>query len=765
MADDTAKAHRADVQDPETPFYDRAAGGWGSLQGIASIFGTEWSQGDAAATLFKQNKTKGVMCTSCAWAKPADYHTAEFCENGAKATLWELTRKRATPDIFAEHSVSALRDWRDYDLEQLGRLTHPMRYDPESDRYVETTWEAAFDRIGGALKQIDPKKAVFYTSGHAGLEASYLYALYARIYGHNNLPDSSNMCHETTSVGLKELIGSPVGTCVLEDFDKCDAIFFFGQNTGTNSPRFMRPLAEAVQRGCKIVTFNPVRERGLIEFVDPQNPAEMTVGKSTKISTEYFQVRGGGDIAALAGMIKLVLEAEDAAPGTVLDHDFINDHTTGFDDAMAAIRAMEWPDIEAECGLSREMLERAADIYMNAENVIGIYGMGLTQHVHGFENLGMLVNLMLLRGNIGRPGAGISPVRGHSNVQGQRTVGISEKPSLVPLDDQERMFDFTAPREEGMNATAVSKALLEGEVRAMISLGGNLVRALPDSARIETAWRDMDLTVHVATKLNRSHLLPGKEAWILPCLGRTERDDQASGRQAISIEDSLSHIYGSVGNAAPASDHLRSEVAIVCGLAKATLPPNPKQDWDGWTADYGRIRDLIAESHPKEFHDFNARLFTPGGFDRGNAARARQWQTETGLAHFTAPTTLSATDFEAAPDRFRLITLRSNDQFNTTIYGFSDRLRGLEGSREIVLINRDEMARMGLTEGQKVTLVSDAGDGVDRRVGNLAVTAYDLPAGCVAAYYPEANPLVPVWYHEKKSQTPGYKSAPVRIEP
>ncbi|WP_299816324.1 FdhF/YdeP family oxidoreductase [uncultured Jannaschia sp.] len=756
--------HDPTTHDADTPEYENAAGGWGSLEGITRIFGKEWDSPDAVQTLARQNKPEGVMCTSCAWAKPANPHAFEFCENGAKATLHELTSRRAGPDFFETHTVTELRERSDYELEREGRLTHPMRYDAAQDRYVRVAWDEAFAAIGATLKRLDPKSTVFYSSGHAGLEASYLYQLFARLYGHNNLPQSSNMCHETTSVGLNELIGSPVGTCVLEDFDECDAIFFFGQNTGSNSPRFLHPLKAAVDRGCKIVTFNPVREKGLIEFVDPQNPLQMTVGSPTKISTHYFQVRPGGDIAAMAGMIRIILDAEDAAPNEVLDHDFIRTHTAGFDEMVATVRAMEWSEIERASGLTRDMLQAAADVYLNARKVIGIYGMGLTQHVHGWQNLGMLVNLLMLRGNIGRPGTGISPVRGHSNVQGQRTVGIAEKPKLVPLDKMEEMFGFSAPRDEGLNAVHACEGMLDGRVKAMVLLGGNLVRALPDRERMEAVWPDLELSVCIATKLNRTHLRPGKETYLLPCLGRLDEDLQATGPQAVTIECSLSHIYGSIGKARAPEGDLKSEVAIVAGMAAATLEPNPKVDWGGWTGDYGRIRDLIEESYPDDFRDYNARMFEPGGFYRGNPARDRTWQTETGKANFTAPTVISALGDVGGGEVMTLVTLRSNDQFNTTIYGFSDRLRGLEGSRDIVLVNRDEMDRLGLSEGQSVTLVSTFKDEIDRRVAGLTVTPFDLPDGCVAGYYPELNPLVPLAYHETKSQTPAYKGAPVRIE-
>ncbi len=751
----------------DTVDYDGPAGGWGSLRGVASVFGREWATPAALETLRRQNKPGGFMCVSCAWTKPADYHPFEFCENGAKATLWELTSLRCTPDFFAKHTVTELRGWKDYDLEQQGRLTHPMRYDRASDHYVPCSWEEAFTAIGAELKQLDPKSVIFYSSGRASLETSYCYALFARLYGHNNLPDSSNMCHETTSVGLKKVIGASVGTCVYDDFSTCDAIFFFGQNTGSNSPRFLHPLQEAAKRGCKIITFNPVRERGLEFFTNPQSPVEMLTGKETQISSQYHQVKAGGDIAALMGMCKHVLAKDDEAKAqgrSVLDRDFIDSHTSGFEEFEQRVRSTEWDAIERESGLERSALEAAGQIYVEADRVIGVYGMGLTQQVHGSDNIAMLVNLLLMKGNIGRDGTGISPVRGHSNVQGQRTVGISEKPELVPLDKLAALFGFEPPRDKGMNTVEACEGMLSGKVKAFVGLGGNFVRAIPERDAMENAWQTMRLTVQIATKLNRSHLINGEVAYLLPCLGRTEEDKQAGGPQTVTMEDSLSCIQGSIGRRKPASEHLLSELAIVAGMAKATLAPNPKVDWDGWIGDYGKVRDLIEKTYPEEFHDFNDRMFTPGGFYRGNSARERIWKTESGKAQFSAPEMLSATGFKDEPGRYRLMTLRSNDQFNTTIYGYSDRLRGIEGTRDVLLINPKEMQKAGLQEGQVVSLVSDAGDGVERRVGGLKVLPFALPDGCLGGYYPELNPLIPLSHHDKLSKTPAAKSVPVRIE-
>ena len=757
------------TKDDKLPHAPGPAGGWGSLKGIARIFGETWSEPGTIGTLGRLNKPKGVMCVSCAWPKPASYSAFEFCENGAKATLWEQTTARCKPDFWDDpaHSVTALREWRDHDLEMTGRLTHPMRYDAATDRYVEISWDAAFAGIAAAMAPMAPDEAVFYASGHAGLEPSYLYALLARAFGTNNLPQSSNMCHETTSVGLTKVIGSPVGTIVWEDLKEADAFFFFGQNPGTNSPRFLHPLKEAKDRGAKIVTFNPIIEQGLVSFVDPQSPVQMMTGRETKISDQYHQVKAGGDIAALLGMCKCVVEADDAAKAAgkaqVIDHAFVKQHTTGFDDFIAACRAADWAEIERESGLAEAAIRDAAKVYIAAQNVIGVYGMGLTQHVHGALNVAMLVNLLLMRGNIGRPGAGCCPVRGHSNVQGQRTVGIAEKAHLVPLDTIDALFGITSPREDGYNIVEATEALFAGKVRAMLCLGGNLLRAIPDQRKLEAAWQTLDLSVMISTKLNRSHLYPGTHSYILPCLGRFETDVQATGNQAITSEDSFSMINGSVGYRKPVSESAKSELAIVTGIAKAVLAPNPKLKWDEWTGNYALVRDLIEKTYPDDFRDYNKRMFQAGGFYRGNGAHQRIWKTDSGKAVFTTPGALNSVGFKDAPGRYRLITMRSNDQFNTTIYGYSDRFRGIEGTRDVLLMNPDDIAAAGLVNGQTVRLIGDAEDGVDRQLGGLTLTAYNIPQGTLAGYYPECNVLIPIGLHDELSKTPASKSIPVRV--
>lgn len=744
------------------------AGGWGSLKSIARIYGEAWPTPAAIEALARQNKPGGFMCVSCAWPKPVNYHPFEFCENGAKATLWDLTNARCTPDFWNDHTVNELRAWKDHDLEMTGRLTHPMRYDGGTDRYVEVTWEEAFEQIGAALKKQTPESTVFYSSGHAGLEAAYLYALLARAFGTNNLPQSSNMCHETTSVGLSNVIGSPVGTIVWEDLEKADAFFFFGQNPGSNSPRFLHPLQDAKKRGASIVTFNPVIEQGLVSFVNPQNPFDMLTGNETAISDEYLQVQAGGDIAAILGLCKTVIEADDAALSAgaprVLDVDFIEEHTTGFERFIDCVRQADWQDIERESGLSEQAIRGAGEIYIRSERVIGVYGMGLTQHAEGALNIAMLVNLLLLRGNIGREGAGCCPVRGHSNVQGQRTVGVAEKTKLIPMDKLKQLFDFDPPTKDGLTIVDAVKGLMNGEVKAFVCLGGNLLRAVPEQEEMEHSWERQDLTVMVSTKLNRSHLFPGKQAYILPCLSRLEMDKQASGSQTVTTEDSFSHISASIGKRTPASPLLKSELSIVTGIAKATLADNPKLKWDEWTADYGLVRDLIEATYPKDFRDYNERMLQPGGFYRGNDAHDRIWNTEEKRAVFTTPERLNALSFEDRAGRYRLVTMRSNDQFNTTIYGYSDRFRGVEGTRDVVLMCEEDIAAAGLSAGQSIRLLSDFGDGKRRELGGLIVTPHNLPRGTIGAYYPESNVLNAIYHHDRLSKTPASKAIPVRIE-
>ena len=745
--------------------YDGPAGGWGSVKAVASILTQEEVAILGSEILLKQNKPDGYMCVSCSWAKPAKPHPFEFCENGAKATAWEITNKTVPPTFFAEHPLDELRDWSDHQLEEQGRLTTPMRYDRASDKYVQVSWEEAFREIGAELNALDPRSVVMYTSGRASLEASYMYQLFGRMYGTSNFPDSSNMCHESTSVALPDVIGAPVGTVLLSDFEHTDCIFFFGHNTTTNAPRMLHPLQEAAQRGVPIITFNPLRERGLERFTNPQNPVQMLAG-GTRISTQYHQVAFGGDAAAIVGICKAVIEADDAALAAgrsrIIDVGFINEHTSGFDEFATFCRRQEWVDLQRVSGLSWEAMIESANVYMAANAVIANYGMGVTQHKHGVETVKMIVNLLLLRGNIGKPGAGISPIRGHSNVQGQRTVGISEKTKLVPLDRLAELYGFDPPRWDGLTTVDACEKILKGEVRGFVSLGGNFLRAAPERSLMEPAWSGLRLSVQIATKLNRTHLIPGEVSYLLPCLGRIEIDRQATGPQAVAMEDSTACIHGSRGQRKPVAHDLLSEPKIIAELAKATLKPNPNVNWDAWVGDYSLVRDAIERTYPDQFKDFNLRMFEPGGFPRPLGARERNWKTPNGKANFTVPK--AALDPPPKADGvFELMTTRADGQFNTTIYNENDRFRGIYGSRDVVLMNAEDMAELGIAQGDLVTLSTEANDGIERCLGGLQVVAYDVPRKGIVGYYPECNALVPLWHYAEGSKVPAAKSVPVRI--
>jgi molybdopterin-dependent oxidoreductase alpha subunit len=755
------------AKDKHTGPHEESAGGWGSARAVGAILVKEHTLIHGTQVLMQQNKPEGFMCVSCSWAKPAHPHPFEFCENGAKATAWDITSKRVTPAFFADHTCTELETWSDYELESIGRLTAPMRWDAASDKYVEIPWQQAFDEIGAQLKPLQPDSVVFYASGRASLETSYMYALMARLYGTNNLPDSSNMCHESTSVGLPKTIGVPVGTVTLEDFDHTDCMFFFGHNTGTNAPRMLHQLQEARQRGVPIITFNPLREAGLLAFTNPQSPTEMLTGKETQISTQYHQVKLGGDTAALAGLCKWLVESDDAArangDAALLDHAFLAEHTHGFEAFAQAMRDAQWDDIERASGLTRAALAQAAQVYGDAKATIALYGMGLTQHRNGVQAVQMVTNLLLLKGNIGKPGAGVCPIRGHSNVQGQRTVGITEKPEQVPADKLRALYHFDSPTKKGMNTVEACEAMLAGQVSAFIGLGGNFARATPDHYRMEPAWRQLGLTVAIATKLNRSHLLHGKSAYLLPCLSRIEIDHQAGGDQAVSVEDSTGCFHGSRGQRPPASAQLLSEPAIVAGIAKATLPANPLVDWDGWVRNYALVRDAIEATYPKIFSGFNQRMWTPGGIHRPLGACERKWATENGKANFIVPDT-----FDEDPDMpehdgtvVRLMTTRGDSQFNTTVYSMDDRFRGVYGTRMVIMMNAEDMARLGFAEGDTVVASTVAHDGFKREVHGLTVRPYDIPAGCAWSYYPECNPLIPLWHHAKESKVPAAKSIPI----
>jgi molybdopterin-dependent oxidoreductase alpha subunit len=747
--------------------YHQPAGGWGALKALSEHLIEQRVPIKGATTLSRMNQPEGFDCPGCAWPDPKHTSSFEFCENGAKAVAWEATAKRCTPEFFAEHSVTELSGWSDYDLEMVGRLTHPMIYDAASDHYRPVSWEDAFAIIGRHLKALpDPNMAEFYTSGRTSNEAAFLYQLFVREYGTNNFPDCSNMCHEATSVGLPQSLGVGKGTVLLDDFDKADCIFIFGQNPGTNSPRMMTNLWKASRRGAAIISFNPFRERALERFQYPQNPIEMATLSATKISSPLYQVRVGGDIAALKGIMKVMVEADETARASdkpeILDWDFIRGHTVGIEPFIADLKATQWPDIERQSGLSREDLEHAAHVYMKAERAIIVYGMGITQHKRGACNVQQLANLALLRGHIGREGAGLCPVRGHSNVQGDRTVGITEVPTKEFLDRLEHRFGFRPPTVHGHNVVTALEAMLRGEVKVFVAMGGNFAAAIPDWQQTQAALRKLDLTVHVSTKLNRSHLIHGRDALILPCLGRTEIDIQATGPQSITVEDSMSMVHASGGRNKPASEHLLSEPAIIAGIARATLGDRSVVGWEAFVADYDRVRDAIEDVFPI-FQGYNARIRVPGGFHLTSTARERIWATPSGKANILLFEGLGEDTCESDPEMLWLSTIRSHDQYNTTLYSMSDRYRGVYGQRDVVFLNQLEMAKRGLADGDRVDLVTLSTDGMERSVHNFRVVGYSFPNGCCAAYYPETNPLVPLYAHDPISFTPSSKGIPVRI--
>jgi molybdopterin-dependent oxidoreductase alpha subunit len=743
--------------------YTAPAGGWGALKATAKAVREQMDAGDAALTLFRTNKPEGFDCPGCAWPDKEHTSTFQFCENGAKAVTWEATKKRVAPDFFAAHTVSDLWNWTDHKLEDAGRLTHPMVYDRASDQFKPIAWDAAFARIGEVLRAHDPNSVEFYTSGRASNEAAFLYQIFAREYGTNNFPDCSNMCHEATSVGLPKSIGLGKGTVSLDDFDHCDLIISFGHNPGTNHPRMMGTLHECARRGVPIIVFNPLRERALERFSDPQNPIEMSTFGYENIASSYYQVKVGGDAAALKGIMKALL-ALDRTPGrnaTVIDHAFIAEHTRGFEALVADLDATDWSDIEAASGLKRSALEAVASAYSHAQATIIPYGMGVTQHTSGTHNVQQIANLLLMRGQIGKPGAGICPLRGHSNVQGDRTVGITEKPSADMLARIEQTFGFRPPAEHGHDAVAAMQAIITGASKVLICLGGNLAVALPDPAQCFPAMAGLDLAVHIATKLNRSHLLVAKETLILPCLGRTEHDIQAEGAQMITVEDSMSMVHSSRGKLPPVSEFLRSEPAIIAGMAAATLP-HSKVPWTELIADYDRIREKIEAVFP-EFENFNERIRVPGGFRLPLPATERIWHTPSGKAEFLVFEGLNEDPIVADSAVLRLTTIRSHDQYNTTIYGLDDRYRGVFGRRDVIFIHEDDLAAHNIAHGDTIDVETALPAQTPLRLSGFTAVAHNIARGSIAAYYPEANGLVPLTYHDPQSGTPSYKSVPVRI--
>ncbi|WP_328391757.1 FdhF/YdeP family oxidoreductase [Nocardia sp. NBC_00416] len=744
-----------------TPPKARAAG----LRAVGVALGravSDMGVARTARTLTRVNQVHGFDCPGCAWPEPTGHRRpAEFCENGAKAVAEEATLNTVGPEFFAEHSIADLADKSGYWLGRQGRLTHPMVVRPGDTHYSPISWESAYRLIADQLRDLDsPDQAVFYTSGRTANETAFLYQLLVRSFGTNNLPDCSNMCHESSGAALTSSIGIGKGSVTIDDFAAADLILVAGQNPGTNHPRMLSALADAKKAGARIIAINPLPETGLINFRDPQTVRGLTTG--VDIADDFLQIRLGGDMALFQGLAKLLFEAEDRAPGTVLDRAFIDAHTAGFADYERHIRAVDLDTVGTATGLTRAQLEHTAALLARSENTIVCWAMGLTQHKHAVATIEEVTNLLLSRGMIGKPGAGVCPVRGHSNVQGDRTMGIWEQVPESFLAALDHEFGITSPRAHGYDTVAAIRALRDGRARVFFGMGGNFVSATPDTAVTEAALRGCALTVQVSTKLNRSHVVHGGTALILPTLGRTDLDVQNGARQQVSVEDSMSMVHLSTGRLDPVSPQLRSEVAIVCELARELLGADHPVPWERFRADYDRIRDAIARVVPG-CADYNARVRQRNGFVLPHPPRdAREFRTGTGRANF-AVNELSWVP--VPPGRLVLQTLRSHDQYNTTIYGLDDRYRGVHHGRRVVLVHADDIAELGFRDGDLVDLVSEWTDGVDRRVEGFRLVGYATPRGNAAAYYPETNPLVPLDHVAERSNTPVSKAVTIRLEP
>ncbi|MDQ0944248.1 FdhF/YdeP family oxidoreductase [Streptomyces sp. V1I1] len=744
------------VQDaPQVSDPQHAAAGLAAIGHTLRIAQQQMGVRRTAQTLLKVNQKDGFDCPGCAWPEGDKRHTAEFCENGAKAVAEEATLRRVTPDFFAAHPLADLASRSGYWLGQQGRITQPMYLPQGADRYEAVTWERAFAIIAEELTALaSPDEALFYTSGRTSNEAAFLFQLFAREFGTNNLPDCSNMCHESSGSALNETIGVGKGSVSLEDLHQADLIIVAGQNPGTNHPRMLSALEKAKNAGAKIISVNPLPEAGLERFKNPQTPRGMI--KGVALNDLFLQIRIGGDQALFRLLNKLILETAGA-----VDEEFVREHTHGYEEFAAAARGADWDETLAATGLDRAAIERALEMILTSKRTIVCWAMGLTQHKHAVPTIREVVNFLLLRGNIGRPGAGVCPVRGHSNVQGDRTMGIFERPAPAFLDALEKEFGFAPPRHHGFDVVRSIQALRDGEAKVFFAMGGNFVAATPDTEVTEAAMRRARLTVHVSTKLNRSHAVTGARALILPTLGRSDKDIQAGGRQVVTVEDSMGMVHASRGNLTPASPHLLSEPAIVARLARAVLGPGSLTPWEDFEKDYGTIRDRIARVVPG-FEDFNAKIAHPGGFTLPHAPRdERRFPTATGKANFTA----APVEFPKVPSgRLLLQTLRSHDQYNTTIYGLDDRYRGIKGGRRVVLVHPDDARELGLADGSYTDLVSEWKDGVERRAAGFRVVHYPTARGCAAAYYPETNVLVPLDSTADISNTPVSKSVIVRFE-
>jgi len=710
--------------------------------------------------LSRVNQKGGFDCPGCAWPDPDGQRSrvAEYCENGAKAVSEEATRRQVTPAFFRKFSLNELSEQSDYWLGKQGRITHPMFLRHGADHYVPISWADAFEMIGRKLNDLaSPNEAVFYTSGRTSNEAAFLFQMFARCYGTNNLPDCSNLCHESSGRGLKEVIGVGKGTVTLADFEQAEVIVVVGQNPGTNHPRMLATLEEAKLNGARIIHVNPLPEVGLQRFRHPKK-REGWIGNGTRIADEFLQVRINGDVALFKGLMKALLEGDRERPGSIIDHSFIATYTDGFEAFEEDLDITSWAEIEEASGISREQMNGTLTLLAPAQRVIICWAMGLTQHRNAVANVQSMVNMLLMKGAIGKPGAGACPVRGHSNVQGDRTMGINTRPSDTWLNRFSQEIGFEAPRDPGLDVVQAIEAMKAGNVRVFFGLGGNFLSASPDTAYTARALQSCDLTIHVSTKLHRGHLATGTQALILPCLGRTERDEQSGGAQFVTVENSMGVVHTSKGTLTPASEHLLSEPAIVAEVAASTLCERSPVDWHALVADYDQIRELIARVVPG-CDGYNKRVRKDGGFYLPNAAREGQFDTKTGLARFTVHP-IPSHDLEDG--QFLMMTIRSHDQFNTTIYGLDDRYRGIRGGRRVAFMHLSDIEAAGFAAGDVVDLISEYED-IERRAPHFTLVAYDIPRGCMATYFPEANVLVPIHETAYKSNTPVYKSVVVSL--
>ncbi|MCX4741454.1 FdhF/YdeP family oxidoreductase [Streptomyces antibioticus] len=745
--------------EPDFHPYHHPAAGWGAAKSVSKVLVREHALLDGPRAIMRMNhEGDGFDCPGCAWPDDTKGLHLDICENGIKHVTWEMTGKRVDRKFFAEHSVTELSGWSDFALEDQGRLTEPMVYDPESDHYVPITWHDAFELVGRTLRSLDdPNQASFYTSGRLGNEATFLYQLMVRELGTNNLPDCSNMCHEASGRALDASLGTGKGTVDLKDWESTDALFIMGVNAASNAPRMLTALAEAYHRGAQIVHINPLVEAAATRTIVPHDFLDMALFKTTRTSTFNIQPRIGGDMALLRGMAKAVLEQAKTDP-KALDQEFIERHTAYFDAYRTVCEDTSWEEIERQSGVSRADILHAAQVYREADRSIISWCLGVSQHEHGVDTVREIVNLLLLRGNLGREGAGPSPVRGHSNVQGNRTCGIDHRPGTEFLDRLAEVCGIDPPRKHGLDTVNTIQAMHRGDVKVFVGMGGNFALAAPDTPYTYEALRSCELTVQVSTKLNRSHLVHGRQAVILPCLGRTEKDHQRGGIQATSVEDSMSMVHLSVGMKRPASKHLLSEPAIIAGMARAALPDSGTP-WDWYVEDYDRIRDTMAQVLDG-FEDCNRRVRLPLGFRIKQPARELVFRTPSGLAEFSAA---PLPDVVPEPGTLALGTMRSHDQWNTTIYSDNDRYRGVKNLRTLVFMNKDDMRDRAIAEFDPVDIVSTAKDGSERRLDGYLAIPYDIPRGCAAGYMPEMNVLCAIGDYSEQSDQPLMKHLKVTI--